>query len=195
MNFKRLLSILFIIVLSLTLCSCKNNGNTGSVSKDGDFIQVDITPADPDSVASAAADYKPSKNYNYEKSDTTIADDEVKADGYILSNKEDEEKPIATVYFEQSDANTLEIDVLAKGTSDSDLDESIKLVKELILATFENFPFDELDEEIPFTTEKIKALVKNNQSESIIIYGETSDLSVGYEYDPHSGMLFFRIEM
>ncbi len=198
MIYKRITSILIIAIIAFSFSSCKSeeqSGNTGSITDNGDYITVDISPADPDDVASAAADFKPNKNYNYEKSDTTIAGDEVKADGYILSAKNDKDKEIATVYFEQSDLNSLEIDVMTKDASDSDLDAATKMVRQLILAAFENFPIDELDGQLPLSTAKIKALISNNTQEDNIIYGSNNEISVGYEFEPKSGILFFRIEI
>lgn len=198
MLLKRILCVLFAVIFTLTLCSCKSAKDdtpTGSITDNGDTIQVDIIPADPKDVASAAADYKPDDGYKYEKSDTTIADDDYKADGYILSAKDDKNKSVACVYYEQSDVNSMEIDVMTKDATDADLEAAIKMVRSLILSTFENFPLDSLNGNLPLTVVEIRRLIVNNAQVEDIIYGRDSDVSISYYFEPKGGALIYRIEI
>ena len=202
MKAKRLCSVILAIILVFALSACKANKDdigTGSQIDNGDIIQYDITPTKPEAVASAAADHKPESGYDFQKSDEVIVpvEENVVAEGYTLTTKDektDETKSIASVYHEQGDINCLEIDIMTEGASNEDLEAAAKLVRELIESSFNNFPTEELDGQLPLSVIKIKELIVNNVQTGETVYGQDTAISISYEYYPEGGTLIYRIE-
>lgn len=198
----RLFAVLlaFPLIFSFTACKAnKDDVGTGSRIDNGDIVQYDITPTKPEDVASAAADHKPESGYDFQKSEEVIVpvEENVVADGYILTTKDektDETKSIASVYHEQGDINCLEIDIMTEGASNEDLEAAAKLVRELIESSFNNFPTEELDGQLPLSVIKIKELIVNNVQTGETVYGQDTAISISYEYYPEGGTLIYRIE-
>lgn len=202
MKSVRIISLLLAIICIFAFAGCKSSSvGTGKLIQNEDLIQYDITPKDPDNVVSAADDHKTNDGYNYEKADDADlipTDEETKADGYTLTVKDEEtekSKNIASVYIEQGDLNILEIDIMTTDASDADLEAAVKLVRELISSSFDNFPLTELEETLPLSVAKIKALISNNVDESNTVYGRDTSTFVGYEYYADNGILIIRAEL
>lgn len=202
MNSIRFLSLMLATIMIFCFASCKSTdkdtSGTGSRIDNGDYIQYDINPNKPEKVASAAADHKPESGYEYKKEENIILpNDDAQADGFLLTTTDketNETKDIVSVYHEQGEYNILELDVMVENATDADIDAAVKLVRELMVSYFENFPINEIEKHLPLSTQKIKALIYNNEQVSETIYGANTETSISYDYYPKGCILIFRIE-
>ena len=202
MNSVKFFSLILSLIMIFSFAACSTNKDTSSTSSkidNDDLIQYDITPNKPDKVASAAADHKPESGYDYKKENNVIAPDEnTQAYGFSLTTtdeKSNETKNLVYVYHEQGELNVLEIDVLVKDATDADIDAAVKLLRELISSSFENFPMNDVEKYLPLSTAKIKELRFNNEPVSETVYGTDSNISISFDYYPNGCTLFFRIEL
>ena len=198
----RIISLFLAISCIFVSAGCNSSSvGTGELLQNEDVIQYDITPKDPENVVSAADDHKADDGYNYEKADNTDfvpTDEGTIANGYTLTVKDEKtnkDKDLASVYIEQSDMNVLEIDIMTNDATDSDLEAAVKLIRELVNSSFDNFPMTELEATFPLSVAKIKALISNNTAESNIVYGRDISTYISYDFYPDSGILIIRAEI
>ena len=204
MKLIKVLSLILTIIMVLSFAACSKSDNADSDNSSDietkEVIQYDFTPTKPEVVVSATADHTPEKGYDYTKEpETNIVptDENTTAEGFLLTTTDEttkEVKNIVSVYNEQGDYNVLEIDILAEGATDADLDAAVKLTTELIESSFENISIDEIAKHIPLTTSKIKEVIKNNEQTSETVYGTDTNISITYDYYPQGTNFIYRIE-